>query len=78
MSPFDGPLSFGPQAVHGRNAQLAAANRVTTHRILMACFSRIFQIRETSFTSRVAFKQAILKFKKLPANLSLDLTHHLK
>jgi hypothetical protein len=36
--------------VHGQLEQLATAENLSTLSILTECFSRIFQIRETSFT----------------------------
>jgi hypothetical protein len=66
MPPFEWSAHL-TQGVHGQNAQLAAVENFTTLSILMACFSRILQIRETSFTyikraPIVAFKRANLKF----------------
>jgi hypothetical protein len=37
--------------VHSQHGQLAKAENLTTLSILMACFRRILQIRETNFTS---------------------------
>jgi hypothetical protein len=82
---FNGGAGLSP-GVHRQHAQLATADRLTTHLILMACFSRIHQIRETVFTSRAPpclwyrrfWTAGDLKIWKLSASLSLDLIYHLK
>jgi hypothetical protein len=72
MPPFDGPLTWTKACMGSMriaHAQLATAENLTTLSFLTACYSRILQIRETSFTvlykeippvcNIVAFKRAI-------------------
>jgi hypothetical protein len=49
MPSIDGPAEMTP-GVHGQHAQLATLENLTTLSILTACFSRVLQIRKTSFT----------------------------